>query len=260
MILPTRYDRAWTASWVVTKDKEDPRRRLLLPLKTNLAPDTTGLAYAVVGSPEDPSIGVIAWEPDPVTISADEALVAEYADPEERTARQEAAEWLREALSGGPVAMKDIQRMAKDSGHAWRTVQRAKTALRVASQHQGYGQGSTWYWDLPESLPSRDRKACHAGCSGDVATFERGGGLRADGLENTDSDGSSRSSGPKERQLQGADTFGAQWGTDVSPDDGTADPVEAAFRRRAAVIMAEVGFIDLVEAERLALIEEGLGL
>ena len=35
------------AVWGVVKDKEDPTRRLFVPVKNNLAPDTGGLAFSL---------------------------------------------------------------------------------------------------------------------------------------------------------------------------------------------------------------------
>jgi hypothetical protein len=84
------------AVYAVSKDQDDPRRRLIVPIKANLATDVGGLAYRIgtdaTGTPR------IEWEPEPVEISADEAL-AQAGDPDERAERQEAADWLKELLS-----------------------------------------------------------------------------------------------------------------------------------------------------------------
>ena len=72
------------AAYAVTKDKDNPSRRLILPMKNNLAPDTSGIAYAVV-APQ--GIPIVAWEPTPVTITADEALSSEQREPT-RTTRE----------------------------------------------------------------------------------------------------------------------------------------------------------------------------
>ncbi len=136
--------------WMVTEDKGNPSRRLLRPIKSNLSSVTTALAYSTVGSPEDPEVPVIAWEPDPVQVSADEAMVPVAGSEEDRTALQDAVEWLEEALADGPVAPEDLQRMAKENGYAWATVRRAKVKLRVRSVHEGFGKGSKWYWALPD--------------------------------------------------------------------------------------------------------------
>lgn len=128
---------------MVTKDKEDPDRRLLLSAGCNLAREAPGLAYRIATTTE--RAPVVAWETEAVTISADEALMSPF-DDEARGEREEAAEWLRDALSDGPVAAKDIQRMARDAGHAWRTVRRAKDALGVTVEKAEFSGG--WRWSL----------------------------------------------------------------------------------------------------------------
>lgn len=134
--------------YVVTKDKDDPTRRLVLPTKSNIAPDIGGLAYTVItGANGAPMVG---WEPDPVTVSADEALSACADDGEQngnRREREEAANWLREMLKNGRVASKELQRIARDDGIAWRTIRRAATEVGVETERQGF-QGKT-FWKLP---------------------------------------------------------------------------------------------------------------
>ncbi len=61
------------AAWAVTKDEPDPRRRLFVPIKNNIAPDTGGLAYRIEPLGVD-GCPVVAWEPGPVNVSADDAL------------------------------------------------------------------------------------------------------------------------------------------------------------------------------------------
>ena len=93
------------AAFAVSRDKDNPARRLMLPIKNNLAPESTGgIAYAVV-APQ--GVPMIAWDPDPVTtITADEALAPERREGDtserERPEREDAVRWLREFLSGGP--------------------------------------------------------------------------------------------------------------------------------------------------------------
>ena len=67
------------SAWAITKDKQDPRRRLFLPVKNNIAADTTGMAYSIVD-------GVVAWEREPVDVSVDEAFARGGRDKTYRTA------------------------------------------------------------------------------------------------------------------------------------------------------------------------------
>lgn len=138
------------AVYAVTKDKDDDARRLVLPIKNNIGPDHGGLAYSIEVA--DNGAPVIGWEPDPVTMTAEEAM-APNDDPEERDRRQEACEWLRAMLEGGQVAVKQLQDAAKRDGHAWRTVQRAKNEIRACHHMQGFGKDRANYWYLSDGPP-----------------------------------------------------------------------------------------------------------
>jgi hypothetical protein len=134
------------AAWVVTKDKDDPDRRLFLPAKNNLAEDRTGLAYRIVpgrgGSPR------LAWEPDLITdIAADEALAGSATS--KAKPREEAAAWLQARLSNGPVEAKAIWGEAEGIGLAKRTVNRAKEQLSVETFKEAGRLDGAWFWQLP---------------------------------------------------------------------------------------------------------------
>jgi hypothetical protein len=142
------------AAWVVAKDKDDPRRRLFLAVKNNLADDSaaTGLAYTVEGHGPNKA-PTICWEPEPVTITADEALERE---PKKRGRPPEevenAMDFLRKVLAGGPRKAKEIQAEASEA-HAIskKTLERAKEKLGVeAFQPEIPGP---WYWRPKSEKP-----------------------------------------------------------------------------------------------------------
>lgn len=128
------------AVYAVAKDQDDPSRRLVLPVKCNLAKDSTGLAYRI-GSPS--GVPVVEWEPEPVTISAEEALTIQ-ADGDERGEMQGAAEWLRELLAEGPMTRQAVQDECREAGFSWRTVQRAMHSAGVESHRGGFGEPAAW--------------------------------------------------------------------------------------------------------------------
>lgn len=134
------------AAWAVSKDKDDPRRRLLLPIKNNIAPDTGGLAYRIEPLGVD-GCPALAWEPDPVSISADDALAGDRDDGGGRTERDDAADWLRDLLAHGPRPARDLERDARDAGYSIATVRRAKAASGVVSRKPAFG--GPWEWVLP---------------------------------------------------------------------------------------------------------------
>lgn len=134
------------AAWVVTKDANDPERRLFLPAKNNLAEDRTGLAYRIV-----PGVGGaprLAWEPDLITDIAADAALAGTGGTKAKP-REEAAAWLQARLSKGPVEATAIEAEIEALGFAKRTVSRAKEQLSVDTFKETGRLDGRWFWRLP---------------------------------------------------------------------------------------------------------------
>jgi len=132
------------AVFIVARDNDDPDRRLILPIKNNLGPDNSGFAYRVVQAANNAP--VIEWEPDLVTISADEALTPLPDDL--RTERDDAVVWLKDALNEGPAKVTELIKNAKACGISERTLKRAKKDLGVESYKREFD--GNWSWRLPE--------------------------------------------------------------------------------------------------------------
>jgi hypothetical protein len=141
------------AAFLVTRDKGDPARRLFLPLKNNLGPDTTGMAYRIE---EVDGVPRVAWEDECISISADEALGRDDDQGDhESTLAGDAAEWLSDVLSGGPVPSNEVKKHAKEAGYSWATIRRAQAALAIKPQRIGGVAGDgAWVWALPEEHKS----------------------------------------------------------------------------------------------------------
>ncbi len=145
------FTAAARAAWIVIKDDNDQRRRLVLPIKNNIAPDTGGLAYSIV--PGDNDQPTIEWESDQVQANADEILSHQQATSE-GGALEEAKQWLLDVLSDGPLPAADIKQAAKRDGVASRTLIRAKYSLGVAADREGYASDGRWLWALPHRMPT----------------------------------------------------------------------------------------------------------
>jgi hypothetical protein len=131
------------ASYLVCKDKSDPKRRLLLSIKNNLAPECEGLAYRVAAN--ENAIGRIEWEPHPVDLQADQALNT----PPEDTAtaeRDDIAHWLRQLLANGPIPAKQVQAAAQTAGFRWHKVQTVAKRIGVEKARDKFGKGAGYCW------------------------------------------------------------------------------------------------------------------
>lgn len=151
------------AVYAVVRDKDDSGRRLMVPIKANLAPDSTGVAYRI--GADDTGTPRLEWEPEPVAVTAEEALAAlATSDDGERTERQDAAEWLRSLLQEGPKRIKEIMAEARGS-FSERTLQRARCDIGAKVIREGFGGECRW------TIPAKAAKSpCpeNAGKYGDI--------------------------------------------------------------------------------------------
>lgn len=141
-------------AFMVAKDAEDKDRRLFLPVKTNIAALGKGLAFRlvqeVVGPPDKGIVASsVAWEHQHVSVSADEALRA-VEDSSDRSALDEAKEFLRDKLAFGAVVVREIEEHANAKGISKATLKRARTALKVVPVKEG--MDGPWSLKLPEEV------------------------------------------------------------------------------------------------------------
>lgn len=155
------------AAYIVTADKENPERRLFLPLKNNLGRDLGGLAFSIE------SIGVmsaagriessrVSWEASPVTITADEAM-APPPDAEERSAASDAVAWLNQLIAeeSGSIDRRDVMKAAQAMGFKERTVHRAREQLGLAVVQTGFGKDKRSLWKRPEEpMRANETQSC----------------------------------------------------------------------------------------------------
>ncbi|HMO94387.1 MAG TPA: AAA family ATPase [Pirellulaceae bacterium] len=138
------------AVWAISKDADEPERRLFLPAKLNLAKDPDGLAYRIVD-------GRVAWEELPVTMHADDAIAAELqhqtSNNHRGQERREAVAWLRSELASAPIPSTQIIADAKEQGFSERTLRRAFGELGGRSKK---GSDGVWQWSLPNQLGQQD--------------------------------------------------------------------------------------------------------
>jgi hypothetical protein len=131
---------------LVAKHPEDEDRRMLASLKSNLAKPAPSLMFVLVESANGNAR--VEWKGE-TTLSA-AALLAAPADPEERSALEEAMEFLRDELESGPVESTQVSKDARAAGITEITLKRAKRALGVRSRKQADGP---WAWEMPEGAP-----------------------------------------------------------------------------------------------------------
>jgi len=135
------------AAFAVTKDKDDTKRRLFLPIKNNLGNDQDGFAYSIQTGENDAPF--IVWENENISISADEALST--MSEEDSSSLGDAKHFLLTELEKGTVKVKDLQKSAKESGIAWRTIERAKSRLGIKANKRRFDG----YWEWSKTMSAK---------------------------------------------------------------------------------------------------------
>lgn len=142
------------SSWLIVADAHDPGRRLFLCVKNNLGPDQGGLAYSLMPAGD---LVCVAWEPESVKTTADEALAAGRRDVAEgqldhSSKVAEASTWLTKQLGTGiPILARDLATKRKAAGLSEYAVRTAAAALGVRSRKTAEG-----WWLLPPGGQNQD--------------------------------------------------------------------------------------------------------
>lgn len=150
------YVAASRAVFVVAKDRDDPERRLVLPLKMNLSKDQ-GLAFAYRLIDEN-GVPRIEWEKEAVETNAEEQF---NSNKDQYDGEVEA--WLTELLSTGQKESVRVWKEAEERKFSKQRVERVKKKLGIRSikEHSEDGR-DLWYFVIPEgkveSPRSRQRR------------------------------------------------------------------------------------------------------
>jgi putative DNA primase/helicase len=123
--------------------------RVLMRAKSNIGKDDGGFNYELqlvpMRSRPDIIASVVHWG-GAVSGKARDILAEAEAidDKDEATARHEAEDFLLDFLADGPKPAKECKAAARDAGHSPRTIDRAKSKLRIASVKDG--MTGSWVW------------------------------------------------------------------------------------------------------------------
>lgn len=157
MIGSVAFVNAVRAAFIVSPDPADEGglRRVFVPSKMNVATLGEGIGYRIGSFTADVDgqsipTSQVCWDSDPVAGGADEILASLAESSEDKTAMEEAEDFLSDALRTGPILAKDIQDTARAHMISAATLRRAKGRLGVVSERQGFGPESVVKWSLPD--------------------------------------------------------------------------------------------------------------
>jgi putative DNA primase/helicase len=145
----------------IGKDPEDEDRRILVPVKNNLATPSPALAFTL-------KQGTLEWYAEPVKGVDADALLSPAGD--DRGERQDAKAFLEELMVEGDVRATEALKAAKAHGVSERTLARARRDLGVGARRVGgAGKAGAWFWTLtPKAAP-----AAKTATSGTVAALRQ---------------------------------------------------------------------------------------
>lgn len=138
---------------LVARDPRDPsgESHVLAMFKHNLARRVDSLTYRIEtahnGAP------YIVWG-DTVGLAADDLVMPTVRQSPREEPSTQAELWLSGLLDCGCKPAKEIQEAARLVPIADRTLQRAKSNLRVLSRRRGFGRGGVVDWCHPDAPPS----------------------------------------------------------------------------------------------------------
>jgi KaiC/GvpD/RAD55 family RecA-like ATPase len=135
------------AVFAIARDPQNQDQRLIVPVKSNLGPDTTGFSYTV--SVADNDAPCVKWGDERVTRTAEEVLQAAPTSREQAVIERthDVREWLKAELAE-PRQAKVMWEIASRKGFSRRDVERAKQALGILARPTGFKGG--WVWALPK--------------------------------------------------------------------------------------------------------------
>lgn len=116
---------------------DEPQRRAVIHIKSNLGPLGPSLEYAIHENGSFKMLG-------PTSLTADNLLAASARS--KSTVLDSAMEWLRDFLAGGPKTQHECESAARTAGFSYGTLRRAKTELEVQSTKDG--MNGSWLWSL----------------------------------------------------------------------------------------------------------------
>lgn len=142
----------------------------MLPIKSNIAPDLGGMAFAI--QPHGPNgAPVVCWKAEPVSVAADDAIGHRQQRKHGPAAdeRIEAADWLREQLASGPRPAKELIEEADGYGFSKRTLQRVfREDLRGKPSGDGFGGPVMWAIPIGATVGTNASCAKQLGTNGET--------------------------------------------------------------------------------------------
>jgi putative DNA primase/helicase len=166
----------WVAAQKQDDDEGKPGARVLMLAKSNIGPDKGGFEYDLQNLPlySSPDIiaSIVVWGDRVEGTARDilaEAETVKVKDENKATALREAKDFLLDLLVDGPMPTKEIVAAAREAKQSWRTIERAKSELKIStgSRRDGYP------WSLPRGGLRHEKHELYPKTLADLADIEK---------------------------------------------------------------------------------------
>jgi hypothetical protein len=132
----------------VGRDPHDKDRRVITVCKSSLGIEVPSQIFSLFDAEGAVRIN---WLGDS-QLTADD-VDEDQGDPAARGALVDAKCFLKDQLNSSDKKVKDLERLADESGIRSHTLRRAKESLGVTSHPKGSNEDRSWYWRKPEKWP-----------------------------------------------------------------------------------------------------------
>jgi hypothetical protein len=139
------------------RSKKDPEIRVLASVKNNIGPAAASLGFKLQPVPGG-DVAMMEYLGE-VPETANDLLLGDVTSDADADAQDEAGDWLREYLKGGPRESTQVLRDAATRGFPEKTIRAAKQRLKIKSK-PGHFQGA-WTWELPYKPPPASSNGYH---------------------------------------------------------------------------------------------------
>jgi hypothetical protein len=130
-------------------DPNDPTRRLLAPIKSNICRPAPTLAYRITDDR-------LVWDTAAVEMNVEDIFRAQSpGDREEQTDAEKVIRDLLDDETSWPMVARDAFKAADAHGISERTMQRTARRMGIQIRRLGFGSGGKWVWHRPiDDIPA----------------------------------------------------------------------------------------------------------
>lgn len=145
-------------AYLVNRDKQNPSRRIIYPIKNNLGKDSTAIAFSIMETENE--VPVVAWEKEEIPFSREDMLSGGGVD-EKLTATDKAELLIRFELGDGPKTASYMEAVAEKEKISDKAMRLARERLGIKPVKETGKANGSFIWELPEHKDVQEVESSH---------------------------------------------------------------------------------------------------